>query len=134
MTNEEILQKALEKAINNGYNLEEVWEPVNCRDKTPQEAVKDIVEIYVTQPGGIIPESDVMRADFLPIYKTIIFNHEFAKAFWGELIQIEWPVKEELNDSRFGYKIKPMPIWKFHLQQMILEKNPLKYLEKFIKN
>jgi len=38
----------------------------------------------------------------------IIFSHKFAKAFWGE---------EE---------------WGYQLQQMVLEKEPLKYLEKFL--
>lgn len=51
---------------------------------------------------------------------SIIFSHEFAKAFWGE----EWP-KDGLRP------INPPPR-KFHLQHMGLEPEPLKYLEQFL--
>jgi hypothetical protein len=65
---------------------------------------------------------------------AIIFDHAFAKAFWGE-----W---ECLYIEKQG--IFPMPIesatqirsgiliWQYHLQQMVLEKEPLKYIEKFL--
>lgn len=39
---------------------------------------------------------------------TNIFSHNFAKAFWGE------------KD------------WQYHLQQMVLEEEPLNYLKKFL--
>lgn len=51
--------------------------------------------------------------------EIIIFSHEFAKAFWGES-GMPW--------TGIGY----LPKWKHHLQQMVLEKEPLKYLEKFL--
>ena len=53
---------------------------------------------------------------------TTIFNHKFAKAFFKE--------GEFANDVQ-GYNHKDT--WKYHLQQMVLEKEPLKYLKKFIK-
>ena len=39
-----------------------------------------------------------------------IFSHDFAKAFW----------KKDLEN------------WAYHLKQMVLEKEPLLYLEKFL--
>ncbi len=42
---------------------------------------------------------------------SIIFSHDFAKAFWGEE-----------GD------------WKYNLQQMVIRKEPIKYLEKFLTN
>ena len=51
----------------------------------------------------------------------IIFSHDFAKAFWGD--------KNYLDPDRAYY----IPAWKHHLQQIVLEEKPLKYLEKFLK-
>jgi len=55
-------------------------------------------------------------------WAEIIYSHSFAKAFWGE--------EEELCNE-FNDKIM-YPTWKYHLKQMVLEEEPLKYLEKFI--
>jgi len=54
-----------------------------------------------------------------------IFSHDFAKAFWGE---------EMLKDKIITNAMNFIPIenWKWHLQQMVLETEPLKYLEKFL--
>ena len=42
----------------------------------------------------------------------IIFSHSFCRAFWV---------------------IDPDPnFWKYYLQTMVLEENPIKYLEKFL--
>ena len=56
----------------------------------------------------------------------IIFSHDFAKAFWG---------KERINEN--GIKVSDefkdlLFAWQYRLQQMVLEKEPLKYLEKFL--
>lgn len=50
-------------------------------------------------------------------YRKWIFSHDFAKAFWGE----EKP------------KV-PITLWQHHLQQMVLEEDPIKYLETFLKD
>ena len=89
MTNEQILKKAIEKAVKNGLEFE-----YDCECKFP-----DICDWH---------ESAI---DY-----RIIFSHDFAKEFWGE--------KEWLNG---------MSAWANHLQQMVLEEQPLKYIEKFLK-
>ena len=56
--------------------------------------------------------------------KEIMFNHLFAKAFWGEeLLDIGYKDFAE-NECKY--------IRQYHLQQMVLEEEPLKYLEKFL--
>ena len=57
----------------------------------------------------------------------LIFSHEFAKAFWGsERIEIR-------SEANKGKKYKSMAIaWSWHLQMMVLEKNPIQYLKKFV--
>ena len=47
--------------------------------------------------------------------ESIIFSHDFAKAFWGEEI-----VEKEILAGTCGYIA-----WKYHLQVMILEEDPI---------
>lgn len=89
-TNEEILKKAIEKAVGNGWKPCQF--PVNPWDWLSKEL-----------PGE---EWDFVR-DVYPI----IFNHDFARAFWGE--------------GKYDG-------WQYHLQQMVLEEEPLKYIERFL--
>lgn len=69
-------------------------------------------------------------------WSEIIFSHDFAKAFWG----LE---TEEIfdgfgsHDAGDGYmedynKYKEVISWQYHLQEMVLEEEPLKYLESFL--
>ena len=48
-------------------------------------------------------------------YRKIIFSHDFAKAFWAK-------ERNEQYDH----------VWQHHLQQMVLEADPLSYLAKFL--
>ncbi len=54
-------------------------------------------------------------------YFVVIFSHDFAKAFWGE----------EKTTDIFGVSILN-PVWQEHLVNMVLEENPIKYLEQFL--
>ncbi len=47
-------------------------------------------------------------------YGTVIFSHEFAKAFWT------------------GIMVGNISEWKYRLREMVLEKDPIKYLERFL--
>jgi hypothetical protein len=50
----------------------------------------------------------------------ILFNPFFAKAFWGE---VQIPIMD-MDDT--------IPAWQYHLSKMVLEEEPLKYIEKFL--
>lgn len=92
MTDEQILKKAIEKAVENGYE----W------------FLKDSQEGYKLWTC----EDDVRDKT----YFNTIFSHNFAKAFWK------------------GWEVYAGPLpWQHHLQMMVLEPEPLKYLEKFLK-
>lgn len=116
MTNTEILLNAIEKAKDNGY---------------PAPLERNISLLMATYP-------------------MLIFSHDFAKAFWGEL-KIECiHCKKQFNTTddflseshaiecrRKHFYGNPTynPIslgWQYHLQQMVLEKEPLKYLSRFL--
>lgn len=84
--------------------------------------------------GGYIPKLEGLPLEEhylnkfieLKYYYPIIFSHDFAKAYWGEeRTPIDYtngiPVLNMLAD------------YKWHLQKMIIEKNPVKYIAKFLK-
>lgn len=65
----------------------------------------------------------------IPIYE-LIFNHDFAKAIWREsmntdktFVKLDTPQK---NGREYLLNVKPN--WKYHLQQMVIAEDPLKYL------
>ena len=59
----------------------------------------------------------------------VIFTHKFAKKFWGNKDSYRNVIASgrKLNNTQ-----ATQTAWKFHLQQMGLEENPIKYLEKFL--
>ena len=120
MTNEQILKKAIEKAVKGGYP-------------------KDPFHLY---------DDKLIRTTLLGTrtYYADIFSHSFAKAFWGEEL-LRWGqtreeyIKEALGKhlyskhswaGEFWDREDKMVAWAFHLQQMVLEEEPLKYLERFL--
>jgi len=97
MTRKKILLKAFAKAVDNGFKLEDI-----------------VAEYYCYEPK--------LEMDSLPV-ASIIFSHDFAKAFW--------------KDS--GYCNDKMKIvdpcgepWEYHLMHMVLKEDPIKYLKKFL--
>ena len=120
MKNKQILKKVIERAVKNGYQ----WHTLHWSQNRLKE--------------GVI--------------EHIIFSHDFAKHFWGEglhseqnyeqvIIREEIPsidenyeivgvVKEDKIEMR-GY-LSIIPYWQYHLQQMVLEEEPLKYIEKYL--
>ncbi len=121
MTNEEILKQAIEKAINGGYETE--------------FSLSEEIGYWLTQSeekGGEFP---------------LIFSHDFAKAFWdlGKAEKFDNVSEDGTVIARYcekkckqhdGYcpesKGHLHYNWQYHLQQMVLEKEPLKYLKKFL--
>jgi len=102
MKKEEILIKVIQKAVNNGAKKAEVFLDTNGK---------------------------VMNCfnDDLIYYQALnyIFSHDFAKTFF--------PKKEKPNKNiAYQLILKGKEGWQYHLQQMIIEKNPIKYLEQFL--
>lgn len=102
MENSQILEKAIAKAMDNGFILKNLN-----------------VEYYSFRES--------FEMEDLPIF-GIIFDLEFAKAFWKTerckaCVAENLPLKTDCNFHK----------WKSHLQTMVLKKDPIKYLAKFIK-
>lgn len=77
-------------------------------------------------------------------YMNIIFDHNFAKAFWGEDL-IEIGEEENVREIDLVETVKignfpiaglisckdtlQIPMWQFHLGEMIYHPNPIEYIE-----
>lgn len=108
MTNNKILIAIMQRATSRGYKC-----PSNFYWWQEQKQInKDLMFFDNKEHFSIV--------DNIIAIRNIIFNHDFAKAFWGEDMHIgdEWWLERDN--------------WEHHLEVMVLEKEPLKYLEKFL--
>jgi len=110
MTNQQILQKAVQKAIDGGWKPWIV--PLDKDMPTPQWAVR-IME--------------------MANWAEIIFNHEFAKALWGEELHENLPPQDPYGEERCpncGHNDSIAAFcWQYHLQQLVVADDIFKYLE-----
>lgn len=106
MKHTEILGRAIEKAKKNG--LQGLW---------GNNMESWYIGVDNNSPGLTI---NLCGAEFMLNIQsnTLIFSHDFAKAFWGD----------ELIPTDTGM----CPKYLHELQQMVLEENPIKYLEQFL--
>lgn len=107
MSNQEILEKAIQKAIDGGFN------PGASENGEP-------------------PQQTFTRRMMQDLFfrHAVIFNHDFAKALWGEELHHEtFIVPKELNKRFAGTEeLAIRPIWQYHLQKMVISDDPIKYL------
>lgn len=98
LTNQQILTKAIQKAIDGG------WEP---KIATKSMSVFENVMWHAKEHKA----------------ESIIFNHEFCKALWGvkPLVRIEYRSPPEAGGGR-------IPQWQHKLQQMVTAEDPIQYL------
>jgi len=121
MNKEEILKKAVEKAQANSGEI-------FCQrdDKTGAMGDLDFKDWIVNNNEA-----------------KILFNHSFAKAFWGEeKICNRCKTKHDSGNSCTCCKEYPecmvcgkgkfFPEWQIHLQQMVICEEPLEYIAKFL--
>ena len=111
MKKEEILKKAIEKAVKNN------WEIVNQK----------VVDYEIDEFDNIFLFWNDMNIQFDIL--EIIFSHDFAKAFWGEASK-KCDCSGYPNHD-YSCKINTTG-WQHHLQQIVLKEDPIKYLEKFL--
>lgn len=106
MTEKEILEESINIAENNGYRINSPF-------------------VYYFKNKGICLKEQAIEI----LQKDIIFSHEFAQAFWPDNEEDTF-IKSDIKELVVFEKQKSS--WRFHLKQMVLEENPLKYLEKFL--
>jgi hypothetical protein len=110
----DILAKAIDKAVDNGFM-------VDVLEATKPETIKIVKNqlkyIHADQDSDTDPES-------------LIFDHDFAKALWGEDILFSNPE----GKGYIGAKgiVLSGHAYQYHLQQMVLSEDPIAYLAKYI--
>ncbi len=121
MKDRQTVLKAFRQAVSNGLDIREEYD----------------YWFYV------LSKREAERKDFnvddkLFIY-GMIFTHEFAKAFWGDKKLSDILI---LKARRGRYTYPPISwttkddcfIWEYHLQQMVLEEDPISYLRKYMED
>lgn len=98
MTNQEILTKAINLAIAGGWENEEMYS-------------------FDTRVGSGLFNPGIGEYGGHEDIAVLIFNHNFAKALWGETI---WNLHDTPEEDLY--------IWQHHLQQMVITEDPIKYL------
>ena len=135
MTDEQILKKAIERAIENGFEPF-WWDEEGLEIKRFEYDDLNEIEIWIGYTFEYNEDGDNPKEwdkYMLNIFE-LIFSHSFAKAFWGEEIIETYGWDKGNHDDNterelayFCYTYKK-PAWKHHLQQMVLEEKPLKYI------
>lgn len=135
-TNQQILTKAIQKAVDGG------WMPYFA--SLDPSMRKDNIIIRYHEGATHINFDYEMRGHIVGVggYNmeplSIIFNHDFAKALWGE--HTESTVDEDGNDlardyagAAHGSVVRTVREgWRHHLQRMVIAEDPIKYLGEHI--
>lgn len=104
----DILNRAIDKAVKNGYKLDMLSQHV-------QRVYRHSIEVQLL---------DKM---------LIIYTKDFAKAFWGEeMIKSDCSRMIQKENHLFELVNVEKPAWQYHLQQMVVAENSILYLEKFL--
>jgi len=96
---------------------------------TNQEILEKALCKVKGYPYGIILYPSILEDKR---YYSIIFDIEFAKNFWGSEIICTLCHLPEGSKGQCGEWVDSFPAWEVYLREMIIEKEPLKYLEKFL--
>lgn len=111
MTNQEILEKAISKAIDGGWD----WP-----DSSPTVDM-DKEKVWFMR-------FDDAELQHWPVEMNIyemIFDHDFAKALWGDFGDNNtgyYPAREAWDEP------DTIPHWQYRLQQMVIADDPIAYL------
>lgn len=102
MTNQEILIKAIEKAVAGGW----------------VDGDAAMSQLSVTPEWALGSQ--------IPFVMSIIFNHDFAKALWGD--ELQFPFAHWMRYRKIDHQDNRIPAWQHHLQQMVIADDPIEYL------
>lgn len=100
MTNQQILTKAIQKAIDGGWDIDL---------ETVLQEMQKKWSLYGLQYTG---------------YSGLLFSKDFAKALWGD--EFKYFLARNGRGSSVG-QIEYIA-WQYHLQQMVVAEDPIKYI------
>ena len=119
LSNEEVLKRAIEKAKDNGLSTDMV-------DDVLGNPLRDLIITNMLEEN---------------LYYSFIFRHDFAKAFWGEELVCEYDGSKILGKGKlkqcemnqhWSWQQDFIESWQYRLQQMVLESEPLRYIERYL--
>ena len=122
MTPEEILKKVIEKVVSTGFTWNGYDIPTYSAISVGKVDKANGENLIHIDNGGTLHHYGISL-------QTFIFSHDFAKAFWGD--------HSEKNNVGFDHAESKLvyleqECWKHHLQQMVLEEDPIEYLRQFV--
>lgn len=121
MTNKEILERAISKAIDGGWNFHGIlpgkYEGIDLSN--------DVISGLPTITMQTIYKGRVWGIGAVPLF-AVLYEHDFAKALWGE----EHHGQEDYYSSKYNEcsGMENLACWEYHLKQMVISKDPIKYL------
>lgn len=127
MSNQEILEKAIQKAIDGGWKPRGLDGEQYKSFELPGSPMNENNYSLLIRFGGF--GGEVMA------YEELIFDHDFAKALWPEnLCQCGAPYNST-HDAVSGGKVtvhRYVDDWKHHLSHMVIADDPILYLGEHI--
>ena len=126
MTRKETLHILISLAHANGFDFYR-WYLANI---VPEWPGTDEAVVHLTTEGR---------------FYALVFSHEFARAFWrkGEQMQFVVPASTysrmngkgqvvTINRKPFTRRTIKADVWKYHVRQMALSEDPIRYLKRFL--
>lgn len=126
LTDREVLEQVISRAIEGGYvlvkNHDWIWRVGDsvatglCISIVPDIKKTGLIT-YISHPID---------------YERVVFNHDFAKALWGEEKTYQAEVIRSPEEGAVGYD-QYYEEWEYHLTNMVLEERPIDYLRQYLK-
>lgn len=126
MTRKETLLGVIYQAHANGFEFRR-WFQANIRSEWPGQ--EEAVELLTTEGR----------------FYSLVFSHEFARAFWKNGAQMSFVVPsatysrisskgeiEVITRKPFTRRTVKTDVWKYHLRQMAAIDDPMRYLKRFM--
>ncbi len=126
MTRKETLLILINQAMDNGFEFRRWYESTISPDWLGPQAAID----HINSKGR---------------FYSLIFAHEFARAFWKKGAQMNFVVPSAtyarmngkgqvvtINRKPFTRRTMKADVWKYHLRQMALADDPMRYLKRFL--
>jgi hypothetical protein len=126
MTRREILHILVSQARANGFDFYR-WYQANISQEWP--GMDEAVTLLNSESR----------------FYALVFSHEFARAFWrkGEQMQFVVPAVTysrmngkgqvvTINRKPFTRRTVKADVWKYHLRQMALSEDPIRYIKRFL--
>jgi hypothetical protein len=126
MTRTETLFILIGQAVSNGFEFRR-WFQVNISPEWP--GAEEAVSLLVTEGR----------------YYSLVFSHDFARALWKRGAQMNFVVPSAtysrmngkgevvtINRKPFTRRTIKADVWKYHLRQMAITEDPLRYLKRFL--